>query len=56
MTKKRGVGILALACAAAPFCLRADVVDSSAGGFVVKETLTIQAAPLEVYKRIFRVG
>ena len=56
MTNRRGVGILALGCAMAPFWLRADVVDSSAGGFVVKETITIQAAPQEVYKRIFRVG
>src|SRR5580700_1781864 len=56
MTTNRGVGMLALACAVATFWLRADVVDSSAGGFVVKETITIQAAPQEVYRRIFRVG
>ena len=56
MTSNRRLGIVALACAMAPFWLRADVVDSSAGGFVVKETITIQAAPIEVYRRIFRVG
>jgi hypothetical protein len=56
MTNRRGVGILALACAMAPFGLRADVLDSAADGFVVKETITIQAAPQEVYRRIFRVG
>jgi uncharacterized protein YndB with AHSA1/START domain len=53
---KRRVGILAVVCAIAPHWVAAEVVDSSAGGFTVKETLTIQAAPQEVYRRIFRVG
>ena len=56
MINKRGVGILALACAIAPNWLAAEVMDSSANGFTVKETLTIQAAPQDVFRRIFRVG
>jgi hypothetical protein len=54
--KRRGMGILALAGMLAPGWLAADVVDSSAGGFTVKEAVTIQAPPQEVYRRIFRVG
>jgi hypothetical protein len=50
------MAILALVCALAPAWLAAEVVDSSAGGFTVKETFNIQAAPQEVYRRIFRVG
>jgi hypothetical protein len=50
------MAILALVCALAPAWLAAEVVDSSAGGFTVKETVNIQAAPPEVYRRIFRVG
>jgi len=34
----------------------AEVVDSSANGFTVKTTLTIQAAPAEVYRSLFHVG
>ena len=34
----------------------ADIVDSSATGFTVKQSHTIQAAPQEVYRRIFRIG
>jgi len=48
--------MLALACAVAPNWLAAEVVDSSASGFTLKETVAIQAAPQEVYRRIFRVG
>jgi uncharacterized protein YndB with AHSA1/START domain len=51
-----GIGILAIACAIAPKWLAADVVDSAANGFTVKETVNIQAPPQEVYKRIFRVS
>jgi hypothetical protein len=51
----RGIGILALVCAA-PHWLAADVVDSSASGFTVKETIAIQAPPQDVYARIFKVG
>lgn len=53
---KRTMGILAALCVLAPRWVAAEVVDSSAGGFTVKETLTIQAAPQEVYRRILRVG
>jgi uncharacterized protein YndB with AHSA1/START domain len=50
------MAILAMACAMAPVCLAAEVVDSSSSGFTLKETVDIQAAPQEVYRRIFRVG
>jgi uncharacterized protein YndB with AHSA1/START domain len=53
---QRGVVILAMVCAIGPSRLPAEVVDSASGGFTVKQTLTIQAAPQEVYRRIFRVG
>ena len=33
---------------------KADIVDSSAGGFTVRTTLNIQAAPEEVYRRLIR--
>ena len=56
MTIQQGMGILALTCAMAPMALRAEVVDSSAAGFTVKQTIQIQAAPQEVYRRIFRIG
>jgi len=47
---------LALACAIAPHWLAAEVVDSAANGFTVKETINIQASPRDVYAKIFRVG
>jgi hypothetical protein len=53
---QRGVVILAMVCAIGPSWLPAEVVDSASGGFTVKQTLTIQAAPQEAYRRIFRVG
>jgi uncharacterized protein YndB with AHSA1/START domain len=53
---KRNLAMLALACAIAPAWLAADVVDSSAGGFTVKETVNIQASPQDVYAKIFRIG
>jgi uncharacterized protein YndB with AHSA1/START domain len=53
---KRSIGILALACAAAPHWLAADVLDSSAAGFTVKETINIQASPQDVYAKIFKIG
>jgi len=52
----RRMAILTMACALAPAWLAAEVVDSSGSGFTVKETVDIQAAPQEVYRRIFRVG
>ncbi|HEX3742956.1 MAG TPA: SRPBCC family protein [Bryobacteraceae bacterium] len=50
--------ILALACAltATPQWLAAEVLDSSAAGFTMRETVEIQAAPQDVYAKIFRVG
>ena len=56
MINRQVVGVLALACAIAPQWLAADVVDSSANGFTVKETIDIQAPPQAVYARIFRVS
>ena len=35
---------------------RAEVADSSTGGFTVKTTLQIKATPEEVYRRLLRVG
>ncbi len=34
----------------------AEVADSSPAGFTVKQTYTIQAAPVDVYKHFFAVG
>jgi hypothetical protein len=34
----------------------ADVVDSASGGFTVRTTLNIQAAPEAVYRRLINVG
>jgi len=50
------LAIFALVCAIAPGWLAGDVLDSSASGFTVKETVEIQAPPQEVYARIFRPG
>ena len=33
------------------FCCHAEVLDSSAGGFTVKHTLTINASPADVYRK-----
>lgn len=56
MMNKRRMAMAALVCALVPGWLRAEVVDSSAGGFTVKETLSIKVAPMDVYKRFFHVG
>ena len=53
---KHSIAILTLACAIAPNRLAADVVDSSAAGFTVKNTITIQASPQEVYAKFFKIG
>lgn len=50
------IGILAAACVLAPRWMAAEVVDSAPGGFTIKHTFTIQAAPQEVYRRIFKIG
>jgi uncharacterized protein YndB with AHSA1/START domain len=52
--KTLSIGIVALACAIAP--LSAEVADSSANGFTVKETINIQASPQDVYAKIFKIG
>ena len=41
-----------LLCALLPFAAAAGVVDSGPNGFVVKTTVTINAAPQDVYRRI----
>jgi uncharacterized protein YndB with AHSA1/START domain len=48
--------LILIACALAPTWLAAEVLDSSASGFTVKETLTIQAAPQAVYDKVFHIG
>ena len=49
------LGLLVLVCGSAVH-LAAEVADSSAGGFTIKQTYSIKAAPMDVYKRVFRVG
>jgi uncharacterized protein YndB with AHSA1/START domain len=56
MINTQGVRVLALACLIAPRWLAADIVDSAANGFTVKETVNIQAPPQDVYTKIFRVA
>jgi uncharacterized protein YndB with AHSA1/START domain len=46
----------AILFALAPASARSAVVDSSAGGFTIKTTMTIQAKPEEVYQRLLRIG
>jgi len=48
--------VLAMACISAPAWLAAEVLDSSASGFTVKETLTVQGAPKDVYAKLLRIG
>lgn len=49
--------LLAIAfCAAGAGLAAAEVADSSAGGFTVKATFTIQAAPDAVYQRLLHIG
>ena len=56
MINRHRVRVLALACLIAPRWLAADIVDSAANGFTVKETVNIQAPPQDVYTKIFRVA
>src|SRR3984957_13695225 len=44
--------IKAVLCALFPMLLSAAVVDSAPNGFVVKTSVTIQAFPQEVYRRL----
>lgn len=39
-----------------PGAARGDVADSSASGFTVKNTVTIAAAPAEVYRNLIKIG
>ena len=55
MNGKR-MGIAALACVFAPCWLAAEVVDSTAAGFTVKQTVMVQAAPQVVYAKLFKIG
>jgi uncharacterized protein YndB with AHSA1/START domain len=50
---RRRMGMVALLCACA---LRAEVADQSAGGFTLKQTYSIKAAPQVVYQRFLKVG
>jgi uncharacterized protein YndB with AHSA1/START domain len=52
--KTLSIAIVALACAIVP--LSAEVVDSSASGFTVKQTIQIQASPQDVFAKIFKIG
>jgi hypothetical protein len=54
--KKLSIGIVALACTIAPNWLAADVADSSASGFTVKQTVVIQGSAQDVYAKIFKIG
>jgi uncharacterized protein YndB with AHSA1/START domain len=52
----RTMWLAILFCAAASGLAPAEVADSSAGGFTVKATFSIQAAPDEVYRRLIHIG
>ena len=52
----RKILLAMLFCIAGVGWAAAEVADSAAGGFTVKTTLTIKAAPEEVYRRLIRIG
>jgi hypothetical protein len=52
----RAILLAIMLCVAASAVAAAEVADSSAGGFTVKITLSIQAAPDEVYRQLIHVG
>ena len=52
----RKILLAMLFCVAGVGWAAAEVADSAAGGFTVKSTLTIKAAPEEVYRRLIRIG
>ncbi len=54
MACKTGVPCFLFVMAAAP--LAAEVVDSSPAGFTVREQVTVDKSPSEVYRRIFEVS
>jgi len=47
----KAVPIVAMVIALSP-AVRAEVMDSAAGGFTIKSTVSIHASPAEVYKRL----
>ena len=52
----RTISLVVMFCIVGAGLAAAEVVDSSAGGFTVKTTLSIQAAPDEVYRRLIHIG
>jgi hypothetical protein len=53
---KRHLARLAILCLLFSSWAVAEVADSGSSGFTIKMTLTIQASPEEVYRRLIRVG
>jgi uncharacterized protein YndB with AHSA1/START domain len=52
MTRRIGMAAVAVALAASASAPRAEVLDSSAGGFTVKNTVTIAATPEDAYRQL----
>jgi len=52
----RTIVLAIVTCIAGAGLAGAEVIDSSAGGFTVKTTLSIQASPDEVYRRLIHIG
>ena len=52
----RRILLTILLCVAGSGLIAAEVADSSASGFTVKATLSIHAAPDEVYRRLIHIG
>jgi uncharacterized protein YndB with AHSA1/START domain len=52
----RKILLAVLFCVAGAGLAAAEVADSSASGFTVKATFSIQAAPDEVYRRLIHIG
>jgi surface antigen len=52
----RKILLAVMLCVTGAGLAAAEVADSSAGGFTVKTTLSIQAAPDEVYRRLIHIG
>jgi uncharacterized protein YndB with AHSA1/START domain len=53
---KRHLARLGILCLLFSSWVVAEVADSGGNGFTIKTTLTIQASPEEVYRRLIRVG
>jgi len=53
---KRHLARLTILCLLFSSWVVAEVADSGGNGFTIKTTLTIQASPEEVYRRLIRVG